>query len=113
MFIRMFLYADDDIQSLKKSNLLLTKLSKFILSIEVLDNVRYWKVKGIYVIELNIEMVESAMNKQRFLQFLKSLSDKWQVYGEPVEEILISRSLEGYTYIHEDVEMINIIFNKD
>lgn len=62
----------------------------------------YWKIKGIYEVDVTIEF-----NVVQLDEFLKTIASKWKCYGEPMNEILISKKDENITIYNKKIEMIN------
>lgn len=69
----------------------------------------YWKIDGIYILEVNVDL-KIAFTEERVTKFLDSISDKWTFFGDPIEEALASEATEGCSYIINGVNMVNIFF---
>ena len=107
MFIRLFVYANNEINAKEISENIISNIESFIVEKKYIKIETYWKIEQIYIIELSIEL-NKEINTEAWINFLKRISDKWEFYGDPIDEILISESLNGCDYIRKDISMINI-----
>ena len=70
----------------------------------------YWKISGIYVLEISIEL---NIEKGSFWRFLESMSDSWLKFGSTLaDELLASETSEGCKYMKKGLSMVNIFFEE-
>lgn len=112
MFVRMFLYADTKEEALRISDDVLRNLDARIDRKTVVESEPYWKMEGVYQIGTALRLKQSVISKAVMRMFLKSLSNIWLTYGEPVDEFLVTRNLEHAVLTNEKVEMV-LIFIED
>lgn len=109
----MYVYATSEEESKIVCKNILEELNMYIAKIKIMYNIPYWKIEGIYEMSIQIEALIDLIKEDKWIEFLNNITDKWVEYGDPVNEILISRNLEGCNFIRDDVEMINMFLNEN
>lgn len=109
MFIRLFTHSSNEEESKKILNEIIDKELQYIDKIEYVTIEPYWKLDGIYIVEVNVNLIVE-FNEEKIKDFLQSISDKWIYFGNPLEEALASETTEGCNYIKDGINMINIFF---
>lgn len=110
MFIRCFVYANkkDDAQEIIERSLRMMQdniVEKKNICIEA-----YWKIDGMYQIELELEL-DKRRNYETVALFLNSISKCWIQYCSPINnEILASQSEENCHMVNEKINFIDIVF---
>ena len=66
---------------------------------------KYWKIEGICVVEVILEVD----NISEFQNYLKNMADYWIEFGNPIKELLASRTDKNCNFIKEKFNMINVI----
>lgn len=110
MFIRLFAYADSECSAKIVANNTLNSISKSINSMEYVTCEPYWKMDGVYKIEMKV-VLEDQLTDSQFHDFMDDVSDKWLFYGSPTDELLASDTTEGCNYIKRGVSLINVFLN--
>lgn len=110
MFIRIFIYSTSSDESISIFNQLIEIIKDEINSFLITLNEPYWKIEGIYVLEAEITL-KSQLNSEINKKFLDNISDNWIKFGNPVTEVLASKTSENCKYMHEKINLINIIYN--
>jgi hypothetical protein len=108
MFIKMFINADTEDESMKIVEDILSPLNIYFKRTNKIKLEPYWKIKDMYSIDVDIDLNVNILEKERLETFLKTIANKWISYGKPINEILISRNNNDIIIYHEKVEMINI-----
>lgn len=67
---------------------------------------KYWKIEGTYLVEVVLELNSSL---SAFQKYLESMADYWMELGNPIEELLASRTDMKCNFMKEKFVMINII----
>ncbi|MCC3866455.1 hypothetical protein K0040_19760 [Terrisporobacter petrolearius] len=108
MFIRAFIYSnsDDEAQNIFES--LIESVKDGIKNKEYIENKPYWKIEGIYVVEVKI-LFDNKFNKNYNDKLLESICDKWITFGNPIEEVLAYDDDEC-NFIKNGLKMINIFY---
>ena len=106
----MFLYSESKEEAVGICNSILSDIDLYIEERKIVDISPYWKIEGIFQIELNVVLKNNDINSEDWEGFLKTLSNIWLNYGEPTDEILITRKLDESIIYNEKIEMINIFF---
>ena len=109
MFVRVFIEADDPHGSKKTCEEVLTELEKYVRKKRYLTNKHYWKIDNVFVLEVDLSLKEKILI-QDLEKIILSISDKWKIYGEPVNEVLISNTMYGCNMKNPKVIMVNIFF---
>lgn len=109
MLFRVFEYSKNQHEAKLIFEHIISEIQNSIISKEYKKIEPYWKVEGIHIVEVLIKLNKS-FNKNQHEEFLRSISDKWISYGDPVNEIIASETTEGCNYIKKDVSMINIFY---
>lgn len=109
VFIKAFLYAHTEDESMKIITDILSPLNIEIGKTKI-ELEPYWKINGIYSVYVDLDV--SILQKEMLEKFLKTIANKWISYGEPINEILISRNDKDIIINNEKIEMI-IIFIED
>ncbi|MHA2960490.1 hypothetical protein [Priestia megaterium] len=107
MFVRLYVTAQNETEAKENLKVVLEKIKQILVKTNVEKLEPYWKFDDIYVVELNL-IVKKDLSLNELNTLLKTISDKWQCYGEPINEFLASKTTEGCNYILKGVEMINI-----
>lgn len=81
-------------------------LEKEIIKKEYQKLEKYWKIEGAYLVEVILELND---NISEFQNYLESIADYWIELGNPVEELLASRTDKNCNFIKEKFIMVNII----
>lgn len=77
---------------------------QIIKRIKYKSNKPYWKIDGMYVVEIKLEF-NDKLNNNNFNEFLKSISDNWSIFGIYNEELMSSDT----NYI--ELDMISMFFD--
>ncbi len=109
MFIRIFTYFQNEYQIKMMIDEIISKQIESINKVEYITIEPYWKIPGIYKVEVEVDL-KLEFTEQVREKFLYSISDKWAYFGKTMEEALASETTEGYNYIKNGINMINIIF---
>lgn len=109
MFIRAFIYSNSNDEAQNVFESLIESVKDSIKSKECIDNKPYWKIKGIYVVEVKI-VFDSKFNEDFNDKLLESICDKWTTFGNPIEEVLACDDNEGCNFIKNGLKMINIVY---
>ncbi len=112
MFIKAFLYANTEDESMKIITDILSPLNIEIGKTKI-ELEPYWKINGIYSVDVYVDSDVSILQKEVLEKFLKTIANKWISYGEPINEILISRNDKDIVINNEKIEMINIYFEDE
>ena len=107
VFIKAFLYANTKDESMKIITDILSPLNIEMGKTKI-ELEPYWKINGIYSIDVYVDLDASILQKEMLEKFLKTIANKWISYGEPVDEILISRNDKDIIIYNEKIEMIII-----
>lgn len=107
MFLRIFTIANDVETSEKICEELLSKLNKYIEKKTYLSNKPYWKMEGVYSVEVKLKLRKKMPNV--FLnEFYCSIANKWISYGSPENEVLFSNNIDGCNFKNDNILMLNI-----
>ena len=107
MLFRFFLYSKDKIKSQYICEDILKPISQHIIDEKYNVIEPYWKYDDMYQVEMNIKL-DININHSDFRKFLSSISDKWELFGDPPDEILISEKMHDCHFIADNVSLINI-----
>lgn len=111
MLFRVFTVADSLDESENICEKLLDRLKKYINKKKYISNQRYWKIDNIFMVEINLKLCKKI--PQSVLdEFILSISDKWKTYGNPVNEILISNTIEECNLKNKKIIMLNVFFQE-
>ncbi|WP_313563417.1 hypothetical protein [Ruminiclostridium cellobioparum] len=111
MYIRLIAISADEKEAAQILDSVLKEIQKSIINKEIRLLEPYWKIEGRYEIEANINLdFDSNFSNNRIQTFLNSISDKWIMYGSPVNEVLASQTTEGCNILKNGVSLINIFF---
>ncbi len=113
MFIRMFLYAKSSKEAVSICNDILSNIDLYTEKKEIVEIAPYWKIEGIFQIELSVVLKSTSINNEDLERLLKIFSNIWLSYGQPIDEILITRKLDSSIIYNEKIEMINIFFDSE
>ncbi|MFB8425050.1 hypothetical protein ACFC4S_23825 [Priestia megaterium] len=111
MFVRLYITAQNEPEAKGNLIIVLEKLKSILIKTNVEKLEPYWKFNDMYVVELSLE-VKKDLTLSGLKYLLESISDRWEYYGEPINELLASKTVEGCNYILKNVEMINIYLDK-
>ncbi|MCC3868992.1 hypothetical protein [Terrisporobacter mayombei] len=104
LFIRLFVYSNNKKESRNITEGIVKPLNDYINKIKYKSNKPYWKIDGMYVVEIKIEF-NDKLNQNKFNKFLKEISNNWLTLGMQDEELISSDT----NFI--ELEMINIFFD--
>ncbi|GAA0741814.1 hypothetical protein [Clostridium oceanicum] len=107
MFIRSFVYADSKIEAESVFEDIVTYIKSNIKSRKYIKNEPYWKCDKMFVVEVEIGL-NKYLNEVEINEFLKSISNKWLTFGNPINEIVVSDATEDCILEKNNVSMINI-----
>ncbi|KYN78010.1 hypothetical protein A0J52_01625 [Clostridium sporogenes] len=109
MLFRLFAYSNNKDEAKFVFNSIIKNIESSIVYKEYKKIEPYWKIDGIYVVEVKVEFYKGLYEKNKE-EFLKSIADKWTVFGNPIQEIIASDTTEGCMYIKKGIKMINIFY---
>lgn len=102
--MRLFVYSNNKKESSNIAEYIVEPLNKYIKKFKYKSNKPYWKIDGMYVVEIKIEF-NDKFNENKFNQFLEIISNNWLTLGIQDEELISSNT--NFT----ELEMINIVFD--
>ncbi|MBQ4523076.1 MAG: hypothetical protein IJA10_09025 [Lachnospiraceae bacterium] len=103
MKINFFVEAQVEKEAIRLVQDGLYSMEEIIVSKEEQKVAPYWKMENVYIVEMTVEL---SQNTLQF--FLESFSDDWLEIGNPVEELLASKTNQGCKYMKEGFVLINI-----
>lgn len=107
MFMRFFLYAENDNAALDIYEDCVKHIANYIIERYGLKVEPYWKFSDMYVIE---ESIKVSIKEDKYQSFLQSISDSWIPFGYPeVNELLASETGSG-KYMRDKLSMVNLFF---
>lgn len=107
MFMRFFVYAENDNIALDIYEDCLKYIANYIIKRYELKVEPYWKFTDMYVIE---ESIKVNIKRDKYHSFLQSISDSWIPFGYPdVNELLASETGSG-KYMKNKLSMVNLFF---
>lgn len=113
MFIRFYVYADNEENALRIYRHCKNNVQKYIKK-EQLDSVTpYWKFSDMYVLEVSFTW---SIKAKQFEFFLDSICDYWCSFGRPLANefsLLASETNKDCTYMQNSISMIEILFEND
>lgn len=109
MLFRLFAYSNDEVEAKSVFESIINDIESSIVYKEYKKIEPYWKIEGIYVVTVRIELHNDFEGENKE-DFLKSISDKWITFGNPIDEVLASETTEGCNFIKKGVNMINIFY---
>ena len=110
MFMRLFLYAENDLYALDIYEDCVKHIADYIVERDGLKVEPYWKFSDMYVIE---ESFKVNIDGDKYQIFLKSISDSWIQFGYPeVNELLASETGSG-EYMKDKLSMVNLFFDDE
>lgn len=109
MLVRLFAYSNSKDAAKKFFNSIINNIESSIVNKEYKRIEPYWKIEGVFVIEVNIEL-NKDFNEKNKEEFLNSIADRWIMFGNPINEVLASETTDGCNYIKKGVSMINIFY---
>ena len=89
MFIRLYVYSNNNIESKNISKEVVKPLENYIEKIKYIANKPYWKIDGMYVVEIKIKLYDK-LNQNYFNKFLKEISNDWSILGINEDELIAS-----------------------
>lgn len=114
MLIRFFIYSSNDNEAKMVVNELFQ--DKIITEMRLVNEIvykkieSYWKIDDMYEIEVDVNLHREMTEKERE-EFLGVISDKWDYYGNPMDEALTSETMEEINYLRKNISMVNVFFN--
>ena len=109
----MFLYAKTEKEAIQQSENILLLLKTYIIKRKMIAIEPYWKMNNMYKLDISLELDIHILEKNILEEFLQNISSKWQSYGEPINEILISKNDNDTIVYNEKIEMINIFIHNE
>jgi len=107
MIVKFFVEANDKEEAQRRFDLDLLVIKENINLKEPIKIVPYWKDEKIYIIEVIGELFHNTLQK-----ILDYFCDRWQEFGEPVDELLASKNDEKCLYMKEGYVFINIFLSE-
>lgn len=114
MLCSMYIWANSKNESKEVSKKILSEFKEFILEVDIVENMPYWKIEGIYEIGLTIKLnnSENEIRKSKeWHDFLKTISNKWEFIGN--NQFIASKKNVKVTYMINKLEFINIFIGDD
>ncbi|MBO8157905.1 MAG: hypothetical protein H0Z32_15890 [Bacillaceae bacterium] len=109
MFIRLFVNTDNT----EEANIVLEKVMSVlkgkIKDKEIVKIIPYWKIKNVYVAEVNVDLYEGISYDEIFKD-LQRIANKWTTFGNPVNELLTSVDMDNCFIKIDKIRMVNIHF---
>lgn len=110
MFMRFFLYAENDNDAMYVYEDCIKHIVDYIVERDGLKVKPYWKFSDMYVIE---ESFKVKIDRDKYQSFLKSISDCWVQFGYPeINELLASETGLG-KYMKNNLSMVNLFFEDE
>lgn len=110
MIVKIFANASNKNEAIEVYKNFINIINEYI-KFEKLKKIEpYWKFKDMYIVEVSVDL-HCQFGSEHFDQFLYRICDKWEHFGNPIDELLASASNVETGYILENVEMINIFLN--
>lgn len=81
-------------------------LEKKIIKKEYQNLEKYWKIEGTYLVEVILELNDNISELQNYLE---NIADYWIEFGNPVEELLASRTDKNCNFMKEKFIMVDVI----
>jgi hypothetical protein len=107
MFVRMYVNAINEEVALGFAQKFVNLFDSFLKSISDQVIEPYWKLKGVYQIEIEMQLYRE-INEKEIKKVLSTIGDNWLTFGDPVNELLISDTTDNCDIKLSDVKMINI-----
>lgn len=89
LFIRLYVYSNNNIESKNIAKEVVKPLENYIEKIKYIANKPYWKIDGMYVVEIKIKLYDK-LNQDYFNKFLKEISNDWSILGINEDELIAS-----------------------
>ncbi|QVK17664.1 hypothetical protein KHQ81_12540 [Mycoplasmatota bacterium] len=112
MYIRMFTYSKNEYEAKNIFKNMIVDIQYYIKLLKYEKIEKYYKFDNSFLIEVTIELSEE-FNQKKAEDFFKSISDFWIMFGQPIDNILASKTTIGCNYMKFDIEMINIYLSKE
>ncbi|WP_144697741.1 hypothetical protein [Fictibacillus phosphorivorans] len=107
MFLRMYLEAKHEAVVMQIAEKVLGHIKLQRISKQVIKP--YWKIKGIYVFE--VEMVlQPKISENDTIQALLPIAENWITFEDSLNEFLVSDTADGCKIKLPEIKMINIHF---
>lgn len=110
MFIRLFSYASNELDSKQIVDNILKSINVYIDKVEFVLCKPYWKMSGVYENEVRV-VFKNDLTDVQLNTWLYDISDKWLYLGSPITEMLASETTKDCHYIIDGVSMINVILD--
>lgn len=107
MFMRFFLYAENDNAALDIYEDCVKHIANYIIERYGLKVEPYWKFSDMYVIE---ETIKVNIEEDKYQSFLKSISDSWTHFGYPKTNELLASETGSGKYMKNKLSMVNLFF---
>lgn len=113
MFIRFYVYADNEEDALHIYKHCMDNVQKYIIEEQIHSMIPYWKFSDMYVIEVSWTWnIDIAL----FRTFLESISNNWSHYGRALAgefSLLASETNKDCTYMQSKISMVDMHFEKE
>jgi hypothetical protein len=109
MLFRVFEYSNNENDAKVIFDDIINNIKDYITNKNYIKIEPYWKIKGIYVVEVKIQFNKN-FNDIILKKFLMSIAYKWMEFGNPIDEVLASETMDECNYIKKDINMINIFY---
>ena len=111
MYIRLFAMAVNESEAKTVAENVLSSISYNIKSFDYVKLAPYWKMDGLYEVELKV-LFKGVFSDLQLENYLEDISDKWVCFGSPANEFLASVTAEDCNFIKTGIYMINILMNE-
>ena len=110
MFIRLYLYAQNDNDAKDIYDDCVSQIADYIVEKDGLKVEQYWKFSDMYVVE---ESIKFNIDVDEFQTFLKSISDSWLQFGYPETDELLASETDSGKYMKNKISMVNLFFDDE
>ncbi|UAT29862.1 hypothetical protein [Pseudobacillus badius] len=110
MFVRLYANAQNKKEAQRALNKFLHIFNPLIKEAKLLTIEPYWKIRDLYVIEIEIKAAKND-TKKTLNEVLASISDHWLEFGEPVNEWIASSTDDNCNFMLSEFNMVNIHFD--
>ncbi|MGE7625255.1 hypothetical protein ACQKMD_20235 [Viridibacillus sp. NPDC096237] len=104
----LFVEAVNELEARAVTNKFLEKLQTYIIHSKVEKVETYWKIEGMYVVNLMI-IWQKHVTRDGLEEVLSPVADKWIDLGDC---LLASKNDEECTYLLEGIDLVNIYFRQ-
>ncbi len=106
MIIRYYVEESSELLARERIENTYKCLEKKIIKKEYQNLEKYWKIEGTYLVEVILELNDNISELQNYLE---NIADYWIEFGNPVEELLASRTDKNCNYMKEKFIMVDVI----